>query len=120
MEKTYCNILKNIRLSKDKTQSEMAQELKIGRTSYTKIETGKQEFDIETAIRVADYFGITLDQLFGREILSENKNFDAVEMAHIKKYRQLNADSKKEVESFIDFKLKLQNEKNAAIRSTVV
>lgn len=46
--------------------------------------------------------------------------FSAYDEKIINKFHALNIDNQKEIESLIDFKLKLQNEKDAAIRSTVV
>lgn len=70
MGKIKYGILKQLRLSKNKTQAQVAAEIGIGRTGYTKIENGTQDADTEIISKLADYFGVTVDYLLGRNELN--------------------------------------------------
>lgn len=59
------NRLKEIRIRHQKTQQEVADYLKVNRTTYTKWETGKHEPDAETLVKLAAYYGVTVDELIG-------------------------------------------------------
>lgn len=73
--KIKCDILKELRLSKDKTQAQIASEIGIGRTGYTKIENGIQDADTETISKLSDYFGVSTDYLLGREDITKLSNY---------------------------------------------
>lgn len=57
---------KQLRLSSGLTQQQLADELGIGRVNYTRYENGTVRPDYETIIKLADYYDITLDELFDR------------------------------------------------------
>lgn len=70
------------------TQSDMAHYLGIAKTTYASYEQGKRTPDIDIQNKIADYFGVTLDYLHGRENKNENKeeNFSSKQLtiaAHI-------------------------------------
>lgn len=60
--------LKELRVSERLTQQEIADKLQINRVNYTRYETNKVRPDYETLIAIADFYGISLDELFGRDI----------------------------------------------------
>lgn len=59
--------LKELRTSYNLTQSELAVKLSISRVNYTRYENGKVCPDYETIIKIADFYDITLDELFNRK-----------------------------------------------------
>lgn len=59
--------LRTIRKSKNLYQKDIAEYLGINRTTYVKYETGASEPDLHTVSKLADYFGVTVDYLLGRE-----------------------------------------------------
>ena len=59
--------LKELRLAENLTQQQLADELKISRVSYTRYEKGSVRPDYETLIKIADYYDISLDDLFNRK-----------------------------------------------------
>lgn len=59
--------LKKLRLSKDLTQKQVADLLKINRVTYTQYEINRREPDNATLIRLADFFEVTVDDLLGRK-----------------------------------------------------
>lgn len=64
---------KKLREEKGLTQSQLAEELNIARTSISNYELGTRRPDIDVLITVADYFKVTTDYLTGR---SELKTFE--------------------------------------------
>ncbi len=63
--------IRNLREDNDKTQQEIADYLNIKQTTYSKYELGKINIPIEVFVKLADYYGVSLDYLVGR---SKNKN----------------------------------------------
>ena len=63
--------IRNLREDNDKTQQEVADYLNVKQTTYSKYELGKINIPIEVFIKLADYYGVSLDYLVGR---SKNKN----------------------------------------------
>ena len=58
--------LKQLRNSEGLTQQQLAEKLQISRVNYTRYETDAVRPDYETLIRLADFYDITLDELFDR------------------------------------------------------
>ena len=61
------NKLKELRKSANLTQVELAEKLNLSRVNYTRYETGKVRPDYETLIKLADFYDISLDELFDRK-----------------------------------------------------
>lgn len=61
------NKLKYFRKKFGKTQSEIANLLAITQTAYGNYELGKRQIPLSTLTTLADYYGITIDDLIGRE-----------------------------------------------------
>ncbi len=59
--------LKELRKSERLTQQQLADILKIGRVNYTRYETNAVRPDYETLIKLADFYDISLDELFNRK-----------------------------------------------------
>lgn len=59
--------LKELRVLEGLTQNELAEKLQIGRVNYTRYETDTVRPDYETLIKIADFYDITLDELFDRK-----------------------------------------------------
>lgn len=62
------NKLKELRNNAGLTQDKLAEALGISRVNYTRYETNSVRPDYETLIVIADYYDISLDELFGRKI----------------------------------------------------
>ena len=58
--------IRNLREDNDKTQQEIADYLNIKQTTYSKYELGKINIPIEGFIKLADYYGVSVDYLVGR------------------------------------------------------
>lgn len=59
--------LRELRKAEGLTQFELAGILHISRVNYTRYETDVSRPDYETLISIADYYQITLDELFSRK-----------------------------------------------------
>lgn len=58
--------IRNLREDNDKTQQEIADYLNIKQTTYSKYELGKINIPIKVFIKLADYYGVSVDYLVGR------------------------------------------------------
>ena len=63
----FAQRLKELRKSRKKTQREMAEYLGIGLRAYQYYERNEREPQLSVLVRIADYFGISLDELAGRD-----------------------------------------------------
>ena len=61
--------LKELRTASGLTQEELSRIIGISRVNYTRYETGKVRPDYETLIKIADYFDVSLDEIFDRNKL---------------------------------------------------
>ena len=59
--------VRDLREDHDKTQRQIAQVLNMQLTVYQRYERGERELPLWAAIKLADYYGVTLDYLVGRE-----------------------------------------------------
>lgn len=58
--------VKDLREDHDLTQKQVAELLNMQLTVYRRYETGERELPLWVAIRLADYYQVTLDYLVGR------------------------------------------------------
>lgn len=59
--------LRNLRAQKGVSQSELARYLGVARSTVCQYEANRREPDNETLSKLADYFGVTVDYILGRE-----------------------------------------------------
>ena len=81
--------LKKIRLANNIKQTEISKYLNIEQSAYSKYEQNTRTPNIETLIKIADYYKITLDNLVGRV------NEDKTELEKV--INKLNQDEKKKI-----------------------
>ena len=58
--------LKELRLERGLSQKDVADALACSITVYSRYETGSREPSIDVLVRLADFYGVTLDELVGR------------------------------------------------------
>ena len=61
-------MLKTFRRERKITQENLAKVFHISQTSVSKYETGEAVPDLETIVRMADFFGVSLDEFVVREV----------------------------------------------------
>lgn len=59
--------LKALRKAEGLTQEQIAEKLQLNRVNYTRYETDVSRPDYETLLAIADFYDITLDELFDRQ-----------------------------------------------------
>ena len=64
--------IKDIRVRKGLTQSEVAAALEVSSVVYSRYETGSRQPPIETLVKLADIFGCSVDHLLGRLNIEES------------------------------------------------
>lgn len=62
--------IKRLRRQEEIKQATLASELNIGRQTLSAYECGVTLPDITALIKIADYFGVSLDELTGRKTLT--------------------------------------------------
>ena len=60
------NRLKVLRAERDWSQQELAERLEVSRQSVNAIETGKYDPSLPLAFRIADLFGMRIEEIFIR------------------------------------------------------
>lgn len=65
--KTMLIQLKRIRKNYNTTLEELAKHLEVNKSYLSRVENGIHPISMSLAIEIADYFGISLDDLFGRK-----------------------------------------------------
>ena len=66
--------VRDLREDKDKTQTDIATVLNMQLTVYQRYERGERELPLWAAIRLADYYDVTLDYLVGRTNINKTKS----------------------------------------------
>lgn len=61
------NRLKVLRAERDWTQGDLAERLNISRQSVNAIETGKYDPSLPLAFRIAELFGLAIEEIFSRD-----------------------------------------------------
>ena len=111
------NRLKELRVEKGLNQKEVAKILGIAQPTLSGWETGRTQIDYDNLIKAADFYNVTIDYLLGRTdenaitsaAVPKQEALTQQEETHIKKYRQLDADGREDVDDYVDMKLaKLQ------------
>ena len=67
MENKFKDILKEMRLEKGINQVNLASALGVSKGIISMWETGQREPTLSSLVAIADYFGVSLDYLVGRE-----------------------------------------------------
>lgn len=64
---TLAKFIKDLRLTRELSQEDVARHLRVSRPTYVQIEQGGRELTISEAENLADFFGISLTHLLARE-----------------------------------------------------
>ena len=72
------NKIKELRKINKITQDKLSKSLKIARSTLAMYEIGKSEPDQATLIKIADYFGVSVDYVLGHDISEEEKRIQAI------------------------------------------
>ena len=87
--------LKALRQKKSVSQTELSKQLHYGYTAVANYEGGRNEPSFDVLIKIADYFGVTIDYLLGREDYSVRfDSMAAEERELVENYRMLDEEVK--------------------------
>ena len=67
MENKFKDVLKEIRLEKNVSQVKLAESIGVSKGIVSMWETGQREPTLSSLVSLADYFGVSIDYLVGRE-----------------------------------------------------
>lgn len=93
--------LKELREQKKISQIKLTQELNISPITYNRYETGKREPNIETLIKLADFYNVTLDYLVGRDFTNPIGYLTDNQITFIKSFLALNLDNQMNAVIFV-------------------
>lgn len=96
--------LKRIMLENGKTQSDIVKDLSFRQATVSDWLNGKKYPRMDKIEMLAQYFRISIDELISVS-KQEKMSLSSLELALIKKYRQLSDSDKQEILNMIDFKL---------------
>lgn len=77
--------LKELRKSKSLNQSQVANAIGISQRTYSNYEIGTREPDINTIIKLADYFNVTIDYLLCHEFTQSNTRNAIIDLSDLDK-----------------------------------
>lgn len=112
----FKDMLKSLREERGLSQDELARLTQLSKSTISMYENGNREPKFETLEVIADFFNVDMNTLLDKKqpimVLTQQ------EETHIKKYRQLDADGKEEIDDIIDVKLaKLQRKAEEDVES---
>lgn len=112
----FKDMLKRLREERGLSQDELARLTQLSKSTISMYENGNREPKFETLEVIADFFNVDMNTLLDKKqpIMALTQQ----EETHIKKYRQLDADGKEEIDDLIDVKLaKLQRKAEEDVES---
>lgn len=66
----YENI-RNLRIDRGLTQSKVAEYLNVKQNTYSQYEIGVLNYPVDVVVKLADYYGVSVDYLLGRTPVRE-------------------------------------------------
>ena len=94
--------LKKLRLETDSTQQQLANYIMLSQQSVNKYENHDVEPDIDTLIKIADFFDVSVDYLIGRtDDCGELNTYTSDEKIIVELLRKLNKNQKEAIINLI-------------------
>ena len=104
------NNMKKIRESLQLTQVKVANDLKLSRQVYNFYENGKRNPDMQTLVKIADYYNVSIDYLLGRTNVIKPEKVDENDL--LAKLNTADSETKASVEQFLNYLLYEKERKN--------
>lgn len=108
----FAQNLKNIMQKRNKTQSDLVKDLSFRQATVSDWLNGKKYPRMDKVEKLANYLGVSINELLMQSVPeppAPSIQLTAQEEAHIKKYRQLNADGKSRVDYVLNMEFDLMN-----------
>lgn len=104
---TLADRLKELRKSKNLTQSDLGKILGVGKTTISMYENGNSTPNDEIKLKISEYFDVSLDYLLGKSDSKNNPTFKAddvtIALHSDTDYKDLPKEAKEEIYNFIDY-----------------
>ena len=95
--------IRELREEAQLTQNELARELSTSQRNVSNWETGTSEPDLATVCALADFFSVSIDELFGREgVIPPAELMAGLDRLLVKKVRSLTDGQKAALLSFLN------------------
>lgn len=109
--------LKILRLQNDLTQEQLAKELNMPRTKYARYELNTSQPNIETLIKLANFYHTTVDAILGHEVpyLLDKSTLTQEQRELLEDIKNLSPENCKRVKDFITGILIAEEEKQKLI-----
>ncbi|WP_302291678.1 helix-turn-helix domain-containing protein [Phascolarctobacterium succinatutens] len=123
IKRNFSETLKAIMQKHGKTQGDLVKDLNFRQATVSDWLNGKKYPRMDKIEKLANYFDISINELLLQSVTvpvpaSSSLSLTQQEETHIKKYRQLDADGKEEIDDIIDVKLaKLQRKAEEDVES---
>lgn len=123
IKRNFSETLKAIMQKHGKTQGDLVKDLNFRQATVSDWLNGKKYPRMDKIEKLANYFDISINELLLQSVTVPVPTFSSLsltqqEETHIKKYRQLDADGKEEIDDLIDVKLaKLQRKAEEDVES---
>lgn len=106
--------IKRLRTEKGLTQQDVAEIINMHRSNYSKVEKGEREISIDALVKLANFFGLTLDELVSGETspLQEITIKDKSTLEQVNLLQELNEEDKNIVFKMIEALLTKKRFKN--------
>lgn len=123
IKRNFSETLKAIMQKHSKTQGDLVKDLNFRQATVSDWLNGKKYPRMDKIEKLANYFDISINELLLQSVTvpvpaSSSLSLTQQEETHIKKYRQLDADGKEEIDDLIDVKLaKLQRKAEEDVES---
>lgn len=95
--------LKELRKSRKLTQAVVADGVNCSVATYSRYESGTRQPSLEMVLKLADFFGVSLDYLFGRTP-PDSSSLSAYEVDMLTKFRGAAGSVQEDVVDFLDLK----------------
>lgn len=115
--KEFGKRLSDIRQANSFSQKQLAEKLNIPQSTYAGYETGSRKIPLDLIVELSKIFKISPTILILGDEINIIDDFIPQEQELIKKYRQLNADGKRELNIIIDAKLLVQAENQEQLKN---
>ena len=97
--------LKELRNKQHISQAKLAEYLGITQQAYANYERGARQPDLETLVKLSEYFNVSTDYLLGKEEKSSaDKELQGVDFALYGEVKDLSEAEKQDILSYIRFK----------------
>ena len=111
MARFFNKNLKYIRQQRGISQQELADKLKIDRSTISRWENDEMDVTVGNALQIADFFNIPMEELTGKDLtVNDNNSFDELDVL-FDKHKNILTDDDKEYIKFIIEKRKKEIDK---------